>query len=80
MVAQSGRVTAFCPSGPGSNPGGTQGWNTGFFVSDVVNLFLLGEGIDSDQFREMNQFSIFYLQHCLSIIIWEKIIPQNVEN
>ena len=38
----SSRVMAFCPSGPGSNPGGAQGSNLGFFVSDVVNLFSLG--------------------------------------
>ena len=40
----SGRAMAFCPSGPGSNPGGAAGSNLGFFVSDVVNLFLLGVG------------------------------------
>ena len=54
-------MTAFCPSGPGSNTRGTPDWILAFFVSDVVNLFLLGEGIDFDQFREMNLFSIFYL-------------------
>ena len=45
----SGRAMAFCPSGPGSNPGGSLGLNLGFFISDVVNLFFLGVGHFSNQ-------------------------------
>ena len=51
----SGRVMAFCPSGPGSNPGGAPGSNLGFFDSDAVNLFLLGVGHFSYQLRYINQ-------------------------
>ena len=40
----SGRVMAFCPSGPGSSHGGAPGSNLGLFILDVVNLFSLGVG------------------------------------
>ena len=38
----SGRVTAFCSCGSGSNPGGALHFYLGFFVSDVTNQFTLG--------------------------------------
>ena len=37
----SGRATAISPRGPGSNPGS----DSYIFVSDSINLFLLGTGL-----------------------------------